>query len=144
MIIKEDIAPYVSKGDKVILFDGVCKLCSAWSRFIIKYDTAHIFRLASVQSREGQSILKHFDLPTDYFETMLYVEECVAYEKSDALFKVLIQLPRPLCWLACGAIFPKPARNWVYDRIALNRYQLFGKYQQCLLPHPDHETRFLS
>jgi predicted DCC family thiol-disulfide oxidoreductase YuxK len=39
---------------------------------------------------------------------------------------------------------PKPIRNWLYDRIALNRYRLFGKYDACLLPAADHETRYLN
>ena len=39
---------------------------------------------------------------------------------------------------------PRVLRDWAYDRIALNRYQLFGKYDVCLLPSPDHERRFLT
>ena len=66
--------PYITENDCVILFDGVCKLCNAWSQFIIKYDTQQLFKLCSVQSPEGQSILKHFNMPTDHFDTMLYVE----------------------------------------------------------------------
>ena len=41
----------------VILFDGVCKLCSAWANFIIEHDTEHRFRLCSVQSAAGQRLL---------------------------------------------------------------------------------------
>ncbi len=143
MITKNDIAPYMKGGDKVILFDGVCKLCSAWSRFVITYDKDRLFKLASVQSEAGQAILKHFGLPTNYFKTMLYIEDNIAHEKSDALLKIMAQFPHPIKTLSYFTILPKPLRNWAYDRIALNRYQLFGKYDQCLLPTSDHERRFL-
>lgn len=56
--------PNMDKNSKVILFDGVCKLCNGWSRFIIKYDRNKVFTLASVQSIEGQLILKHFKFRT--------------------------------------------------------------------------------
>jgi predicted DCC family thiol-disulfide oxidoreductase YuxK len=67
--------PNVGKNDGVILFDDVCKLCNRWSLFIIKHDKQQRFKLCSVQSPEGQSILKHFEMPTDHFDTMLYVED---------------------------------------------------------------------
>jgi predicted DCC family thiol-disulfide oxidoreductase YuxK len=35
-------------------------------------------------------------------------------------------------------------RDWLYDRIALNRYQLFGKYDTCVIPSADHLSRYLN
>jgi len=136
--------PNISTADKVILFDGVCKLCNIWSNFIIKHDHQHVFKLCSVQSKEGEKILKHFGLSTEVYESMLYVEGKQCYQQSDAFFQVIAKLGNP--WkLACiFVIIPKPIRNWLYDRIALNRYRLFGKYDVCLLPTADHEARYLN
>lgn len=138
------LPPNMTADTKVILFDGVCKLCSVWSQFIIEYDKQHIFTLASVQSPEGQSILKFYNLPTDSFDTMLYVHGNVAYERSDAFVNVIKQLGLPWKTLAIIGFLPKKLRNWAYDRIAQNRYTLFGKLDQCLLPSADHNKRFLS
>ncbi|OUS24193.1 thiol-disulfide oxidoreductase [Gammaproteobacteria bacterium 45_16_T64] len=138
------LPPNMTADTKVILFDGVCKLCSVWSQFIIEYDKQHIFTLASVQSPEGQSILKFYNLPTDSFDTMLYVHGNVAYERSDAFVNVIKQLGLPWKTLAIIGFLPKKLRNWAYDRIAQNRYTLFGKFDQCLLPSADHNKRFLS
>ncbi|EGH07515.1 hypothetical protein Pgy4_04277, partial [Pseudomonas savastanoi pv. glycinea str. race 4] len=33
---------------------------------------------------------------------------------------------------------------WAYNRIALNRYRLFGRYDHCLLPSPENRQRFLD
>jgi len=130
--------------DNLILFDGVCRLCNAWSRFIIRHDKKRIFRLASVQSAQGQQILEHFGMPTDHFDTMLYVERYTPYEKSEAFLRVTAKLGFPWTGTRVLWLVPRAIRDWFYDRIALNRYRLFGRYDRCLLPAPDHDQRFLN
>ena len=83
-------------------------------------------------------------LPTDYFDTMLYIEGNCSYEKSDAFLKIVNYLNHPWKSFYLLKFPPKSVRDWCYDRIALNRYFLFGKYDQCLLPTSDHENRFLK
>ena len=130
--------------DRVVLFDGVCKLCAAWVKFLIRFDRKHRFKLATVQSPEGQAILAWYGFPTDFYQTMLLVEGAEIYTKSAAFLRVMGRLPLP--WpLACVA-WPIPyfIRDWLYDRIALNRYKLFGRYQVCMVPDMDHDSRFLQ
>ena len=141
---KTESPPYMTASDKVILFDGVCRLCNAWSQFIIKYDHNHLFKLASVQSEAGQSILTFLNMPTDHFDTMVYIESGKAYTRSDALIKITSQLDAPWRYFSIFRRLPIPLRDRLYDRIALNRYFLFGRYKQCLLPDPDHDQRFLN
>jgi len=138
------LPPNIQENDRVILFDGVCKLCNAWSNFIIRHDREHHFKLCSVQSVEGQKILSHFNFPTDHFETMLYVEGGVCHQKSDAFFHVVRILGFPWSLSRIFIILPVRLRNWLYDRIALNRYALFGQYEYCRLPAADHEKRYVS
>ncbi|SJN32318.1 thiol-disulfide oxidoreductase DCC family protein [Psychrobacter sp. JB385] len=140
----DKLPPYISASDRVILFDDVCKLCNAWSNFIIKHDKHRLFKLCSVQSEEGQAILLHFGLPIDSYETMLYVEGNQSFQKSDAFFQVMTKLGFPWKMACIFNVIPRPVRDWMYDRIALNRYSLFGKYDYCTLPSPDHKTRFLN
>lgn len=136
--------PLVAHGDRVVLFDGVCRLCGAWARFLIQFDRAHTFKLATVQSEEGKAILQWFGLPTDYYETMVLIEGNRAYTKSTAFIRVVARLPFPWPLAAITWVVPAFVRNWLYDRIALNRYSLFGKYELCVLPDSDHERRFLN
>ncbi|WP_296207340.1 thiol-disulfide oxidoreductase DCC family protein [Psychrobacter sp. UBA3480] len=140
----DKLPPNVGVSDKVILFDGVCKLCNVWSNFILKYDSKQTFKLCSVQSEEGQEILLYFGLPTDAYETMLYVEGNQSFQKSNAFFQVMSKLGYPWKWVCIFKIIPTPIRDWMYDRIALNRYRLFGKYDYCALPLPENEARFLN
>lgn len=136
--------PYLKDEENVILFDGVCKLCNAWSNFIIRHDHRRRFRLASVQSAEGAAILAHFGYPTERFDTMLVVHGAACFEKSEAFFIVMRELGMPWKLLLLFRRLPRRLRDWFYDRIALNRYRLFGKYDVCSLPSPDHAERFIG
>jgi predicted DCC family thiol-disulfide oxidoreductase YuxK len=138
------MVPHLQHHENLILFDGVCKLCNAWSNFIIRHDRHRRFRLASVQSPEGQAVLAHFGYPTDRFDTMLVVRHSACFEKSEAFFAVMAELGFPWKALLVFKLIPGRLRNWLYDRIALNRYAIFGKYDYCSLPSPDHEGRYLG
>jgi predicted DCC family thiol-disulfide oxidoreductase YuxK len=136
--------PHIQAGDRVVLFDGVCRLCNGWAKFLIRHDHERRFRLCSVQSAEGQAILAWFGLPTDAFETMAYVEGETLFVRSDAVLRVVAQLPGAWRLLAVLRFLPRVLRDWCYDRIALNRDRLFGRYDSCLLPDADHQQRFLD
>lgn len=137
------LPPNVAPQDSVVLFDGVCKLCAAWSNFIIQNDSEYQIKLCSVQSIEGQKILHHFGHSTEHFETMLFVRGGQCFEKSQAFFEVISLLGWPWKSLTIFRFIPRTLRDWLYDRIALNRYRLFGKYEYCRLPEADHEDRFV-
>ncbi|MCY1550640.1 hypothetical protein D9M68_869080 [compost metagenome] len=128
----------------MVLFDGVCKLCNGWAKFLIRHDRERRFRLASVQSPQGQAILEWFGMPIDRFDSMAYVEGRELFVRSDAVLRIVAQLPWPWRAFAVLRAFPRLLRDWCYDRIALNRYRLFGRYDSCLLPDPDHARRFLN
>lgn len=137
-------APLLKPGETVVLFDGVCKLCNGWAKFLIRHDHARRVRLASVQSPEGQALLAWAGLPLQQFDTMAVVRDQDYWVRSEAILEVVALLPwvwRPVQLLR---YVPRVFRDWAYDRIALNRYRLFGKYDVCLLPSPDHERRFLK
>ena len=136
--------PHVQEHDQIVLFDGVCKLCNGWSKFLIKHDNDCRFKLCSVQSKEGQEILQWFGMPTDTYETMLLVQGNRAYVKSEAFLIIIGQLGRPWSYLSLFRYIHKSLRNWIYDRIALNRYFLFGKYDSCVLPAEKDKKRFID
>jgi len=58
----------------VILFDGVCNLCSSFVQFVIKRDKKNIFKFASLQSDFSLSILKKFKLPTNTFNSFIFIK----------------------------------------------------------------------
>lgn len=138
------LPPGLAPGDRVVLFDGVCRLCSAWVRWLLKADRHARFRLATMQSPAGQAILAWYGLPTDQYESMLVVDNGRLHQKSTAFLHILRQLPLP--WRAglVLRVVPRPVRDWVYDRVARNRYRWFGRHDQCLVPDPARAGRFLD
>lgn len=135
--------PKLIKDKSIILFDGQCRLCSAWCNFIIKHDKSVRYKLCSVQSDKGQAILNYFNYPTDHFKSMIYIENGNCFTQSDAVLKVISQLAWPWRVIIITRLIPKRLRDWGYDRIAFNRYRLFGKYDYCRIPEARHQQHYL-
>jgi predicted DCC family thiol-disulfide oxidoreductase YuxK len=129
--------------DRLVLFDGVCVLCSRWVRFIIARDQAGQFRFVSIQSPLGQMLAARFGIDADAPETNAVIRGGKAWFKSDSALQVLRDLPS-LRWMGALRLLPRWLRNPIYDLVARNRYRLFGKSESCLLPPPDIRDRFLS
>lgn len=140
----ESPAPLLRPNDTAVLFDGTCKLCNGWARFIIHYDHAHRIQLAAVQSPEGQALLKWAGLPQEKFNTIVLISNDRVSVRSEAMFEILARLSAPWRWLTVARVVPTALRDWMYDKIAINRYRLFGKYDSTRLPVADHEGRFLK
>lgn len=127
----------------IILFDAECVLCSAWADFMIKQDTHYQFKLVSVQSCIGQQLLTYCHLPTDHFETMVLLGNGQCYTESTAFLRIVQRLYSPYASLKYASVIPKTIRDFAYRRIALNRYRLFGKTQQCYRVTPETQQHFL-
>ena len=140
----EALPPGVGPDDCVVLFDGVCNLCSAWVTFAVKRDPAARLRFAALQSDAGQAILRWAGLPTEDFRTMAFLEKGRLHVRSAAVLRALGYLKWPWRWLKVGLAVPAFVRDWFYDRVALNRYRLFGTRDECLMPTPDLRRRFLD
>lgn len=128
----------------VLLFDGVCNLCNGTVQFVIKRDPRAKFRFAALQSKAGQALLKKFQLPQDDYDSFVFVEGEQFYLRSTAGLKVLKGLNGLWPLLYGFIIIPRPIRDFFYRWIAKNRYRWFGKKEQCMIPTPDLQKRFLK
>jgi len=128
----------------VILFDGICNLCSGAVQFIIKHDPKKHFRFASLQSKFGEEVMKHFGLPVNQFNSFILLENGKIYTRSTAALKVAKKLKG--AWsLAYGfVIIPYFIRDAVYNLIARNRYKWFGKKEECWIPTSELKSLFLE
>ena len=134
----------------IILYDGVCGLCNRLVQFVLKRDPGDRFRFASLQSTFAADILAKHAADPKNLDTMYAVlnyqqpgERLPA--RSDAVIAVLAELSD--FWRGLGvalAILPKWLRNWGYGLIARNRYRIFGKYEQCMLPEERYRHKFLD
>ena len=128
----------------IVLFDGVCNLCSWAVNFIIDHDPQQKFVFTSLQSAAGQKLLKEVQHPArEELDSVILIQGGKWYEKSEAAVRVAQQLKFPVNLLGVGMVLPKSFRDRLYEFIARNRYRWFGKQDVCRLPNPELQQRFL-
>lgn len=128
----------------VILFDGVCNLCNSAVHFVIKHDPLHQFRFASLQSNFGQQVLQKINLPVTGLGSFILLEKDTVYTKSGAVLRVIKKLSGAWPALYAFIIVPPFIRNAIYDVVARNRYQWFGKKEECRIPTPELQELFID
>ena len=133
-----------SDDASVILFDGVCNLCSGFVRFVLPRDEAGKYRFASLQSDAGQALLAEHDLPSDDLESVVLIEDGESHLKSAAIIRIATGLGGAYRLLSPFRYVPRSVRDRVYDFVADNRYRWFGKKDRCMVPSGDVESRFLE
>jgi predicted DCC family thiol-disulfide oxidoreductase YuxK len=130
--------------NQVILFDGLCNLCSSVVQFVIKRDKKGLFKFASLQSAFGQSLLQQQQLSSTAFHSFVLYTNGKIYTKSTGALRVARHLSAPWPVLYLFLIIPVFIRNGVYDFIAKNRYRWFGKKAACWVPTPELKIKFLE
>jgi predicted DCC family thiol-disulfide oxidoreductase YuxK len=128
----------------ILLFDGVCNLCNGFVQWVIERDPEARFRFAALQSEAGQRLLERHGLPTEGFETFVLVEDGEYYTKSTAALRMLRRLGLPYSLASPLVVVPRFVRDRVYEFVAAHRYEWFGRREQCMVPPPDLEDRFLD
>lgn len=133
------------KNDKpVLLFDGVCRLCTGAVSFIIKRDPRARLLFASLQSAAGQQLLAQFRLERAVFSTLVLIDGPRCYTKSTAVLRVCKYLSGLWPLLYGLILIPRPLRDLVYDWIARNRHAWFGRQDACPVPTEEVKGRFLE
>jgi predicted DCC family thiol-disulfide oxidoreductase YuxK len=131
------------QSQPVILFDGVCNLCNGVVRLVIRQDKKAHFKFASLQSEAAVQLLQPYGV-LKKFDSFILLEDGTLFQKSTAALKVFRRMPWYWQWTQLFWIVPTPVRDAVYDFIAKNRYNWFGKKEACMLPTPAIRNRFLS
>lgn len=125
----------------LVLFDGVCNLCSNSVQLIIKNDRNDYFRFASLQSDLGAALKKQHNITAD---SIVLVEDGKVYTQSSAALKIARRLTGAYPLLYGFMILPRFIRDAVYAWIARNRYRWFGKKEACWIPTPELKNKFIA
>lgn len=131
------------KDTAIVLYDGVCNLCSGTIRFIFNRDPAGHFRFGQLQSDLGRRYTTQHGLPPDTQTTIVLIEGGTAYTQSEAFLRIVRRLRFPWPALACLRLVPRRVRDAVYAWVSRHRYQWFGQKTACELPPPALRSRFL-
>lgn len=133
-----------SPDGKVIVFDGVCFLCSRSVAFVLVRDRQKQFRFATLQSTRGRALLIRHGLDPEDPDSFLLADGAAGYANSDAIIRVVTALGGAWRLAALFRLVPRLLRDRLYRWIARNRYRWFGRREACMVPSPEMQGRFLE
>ncbi len=126
--------------ERLILFDGYCKLCNFWVKFVLQADGKRRFHFAALQSPTAQRLLgRHSNI--DIHETVILLERARISTRSTAALRILWSLGGIWRLTAVFYVIPRSLRDPFYDFVAKRRYGWFGRFDECRVP--DEQTREL-
>jgi len=128
----------------VIVFDGVCLLCSRSVAFLLAHDRQKQFRFATLQSATGRALLVGHGLDPDDPDSFLLADGAVGYANSDAIIRVVTAFGGAWRLVALFRLVPRLLRDRFYRWVARNRYRWFGRREACMVPSPEMRDRFLE
>src|SRR5256885_11391250 len=88
----------INSPDGLILFDGVCVLCSRGCRFVSKRDRRGYFRYVPIQLAEGRPLAEQLGIDPDRPDSFAFVAAGQAYVKSEAALRIARALPYCQWW----------------------------------------------
>lgn len=125
----------------IILFDGVCNLCSFGVQFIIKREKNTYFHFSSLQSDAGKALVEKYKL--ENVDSIIFIENDSIFTYSSAVLEIAKYLDGGWKYAYVLRFVPKFIRDFIYKMIASYRYQMFGKKDVCMLPSEKYKERFL-
>ncbi len=128
--------------DSVVFFDGVCNLCNNYVQWLIRRDKNNHLRYASLQSQYADRTITEPSIRNT--DSIVLYKNHKFYTKSTAVIHILRALGFPYYLSMVFLIVPRFLRDWVYDLVARNRYNWFGKRDQCMMPDPSLKNKFLE
>lgn len=130
---------------QVLFYDGVCGLCDRLVQLVLRRDRRRRFQFAALQSRfAAETLAAHGRSAAELDTLYVLTGDGRLLRKGRAILFVLGQLGLPWSLARAGALLPARALDWLYDRVARNRYRIFGKLEACRLPSAEEKLRFLG
>ncbi|WP_169793997.1 thiol-disulfide oxidoreductase DCC family protein [Alicyclobacillus acidiphilus] len=128
----------------VVLFDGLCNLCSGVVQWLIARDRTGVFRFASLQSAYAKAVIDGVYGDTGTPDSVMVLHRGRIYEKSDAVLYIAKHLGTPWRWALFAKWMPRTWRDAIYDGVAKHRLHLFGRRQSCLMPTIENRWRWIE
>jgi predicted DCC family thiol-disulfide oxidoreductase YuxK len=133
----------------LVLYDGVCGLCSSLLQFLLTHDRRGVFAFASLQGATGRAVVEGLggdpaDLTSLYVLAHYRTRHSRIFARSNAALFVASQLGWPWKAAVIARVLPRPLLDRAYDVIARNRYRVFGRFEHCLAPRPEFRGRFVE
>jgi predicted DCC family thiol-disulfide oxidoreductase YuxK len=136
-------------GAHLLLYDGVCGLCSRLVQFVLAWDRRRVFDFASLQSAAGREAVERSgknpeELTSFYVVANYRTPEATVLARSRAALFVVRELGWPWKAAALFGVLPAALLDRLYDLVARYRYRIFGRFDRCLTPRAEYRDRFVD
>ena len=131
------------ENKKIIFYDGLCAMCNRFIRILITLDKKEKFLLAPLQGKNGKILQNKFSKELKGIDSVIFYNKKV-YTKSSAVINILSELGGIYKLAYIFNIIPSFISDSIYDYIARNRFQWFGKLDKCPIPEKKNISRFLD
>jgi predicted DCC family thiol-disulfide oxidoreductase YuxK len=127
---------------RIVLYDGVCGLCSRTVRWLMKRDGG-AFHYAPLQGETAARLRAHHPRIPEQLDSVVYIENDRVHLRSKVFLHAARHLTRPWRWAWYFRWLPAFLLDPFYWLIAKLRYRLFGKFDSCKLPTTDERAKLL-
>ena len=128
----------------VAFMDGDCVLCMAGARVLDWLDQSGTIRICPIQTTLGRAVLRHYGLSPDDSDTWVVLHAGKAYSSVEAMIRIGSLTGGAGRAVLMLRLLPRPVQDWLYRRLARNRYWMFGRRDSCTLPTPSLRARILG
>ncbi len=117
----------LSFKNPIVLVDGHCVLCHRFVNFLIDRDKKACLKFGSLQN--------HIDTKNGLdLKGVVLIWKGVVYKNSAAALRSIAQLGGLWKIALFFLLVPRFIRDWVYQKVANNRFKWFGRYDECIVP----------
>lgn len=140
-----------SSSGPVLLYDGECGLCRRVVARLLRMDRRRRLHFAALQSAPAQAFLAAHGLPTEDFDSLVFIPDWTHRERADFAQRTdgVIAALR-LCggggriFAALLALWPRAWRDAGYAWVARHRKRLFGPALPPLPARAEDAGRFIA
>jgi len=136
--------PAFDDATPIVIFDGLCVLCSGGVDWMLKHDPNGTSRFAAIQQSVPRALYRHYGLDAAAFDTFMVLADGVLHTRWAGVCAAAQTLPQP--WRALGTlgkVVPRAVGDRLYDWVQRNRLIWFGSRSLCRIPDPAEAKRFL-
>jgi predicted DCC family thiol-disulfide oxidoreductase YuxK len=117
--------------ERIVYYDGVCGLCDGFVELLVKLDKNKKLKFSSLQGKSGRILLNKLNLDLEEFDTVLFKVNDQVYTKSTAVFKIINSIGGIIKLFLVFKLLPRRFNDWIYSKVAKNRFKIFGKLDKC-------------
>jgi predicted DCC family thiol-disulfide oxidoreductase YuxK len=136
--------PAFDDSRPLIIFDGLCVLCSSGVQWMLDRDPGGHSQFAVIQDALPTALYRHYKLDAEAFDTFMVLSRGLPYTKCAGVMAAARTMPQPWRGLGfVGRIIPSAIGDRIYDWVQRNRLRWFGSRDACRRPSGAETPRFL-